>query len=277
MPKQRTIPLYPAALQRLADVSAPAPAAGDALQFDGPSQRWTPQAPSTDAATLEGHAAADFVLALNHALHHLLDVDVTGAVDGDGLVFDEASGLWVPAAIVASDADTVDGKHAADFLLAGATAVDSDKVDGKHASDFVLGSQFSAGNVAYDAANFSTSTGGVTWDVEAGDLQTYRYVYLDLVVAKLMFLVFSAWATTSVTGGTAGQLKLKIPLGKLGASAGVFPIFTYQPADGQMFGYGGTAAGSGWLGLIRDQAASKNWPANVNQTGVSFSALFEVQ
>ncbi|WP_334061754.1 hypothetical protein [Limimaricola cinnabarinus] len=37
----------------------------------------------------------------------------------------------------ALDADTLDGKHASAFLLAGAQAVDADTVDGKHASDFL--------------------------------------------------------------------------------------------------------------------------------------------
>ena len=38
------------------------------------------------------------------------------------------------------DADTVDGKHASDFLGATAKAVDSDKLDGKHASEFLSSS-----------------------------------------------------------------------------------------------------------------------------------------
>jgi hypothetical protein len=36
------------------------------------------------------------------------------------------------------DADTVDTKHAADFLLVGGTAVDSDKVDGWHAAELFM-------------------------------------------------------------------------------------------------------------------------------------------
>lgn len=124
--------------------------------------------------------------------------------------------------------------------------------------------------VPYLAGDFSGS-GAMTWTVDAGDVNHFRYQ----VTGKRMHLMFDL-VTTSVGGVVANEfLRVKIPGGFLPAATAQIP-FTYQDNGGNpTSGYCLISMGNNLLSFR--PALGANWTVAVNTTRVSFNLDIEVQ
>lgn len=125
-------------------------------------------------------------------------------------------------------------------------------------------------SVSYNAANF-VGGGGMTWTVEAGDVNTYAYV----LIGKTMTVSF--WISTSSVGGTPNPvLRIAIPAGKVAARAMRNTIEALD-AGSAAAGIASVVLGNTTIDLYKDMGASTNWSLSTNTTYVVGQITFEVQ
>lgn len=121
----------------------------------------------------------------------------------------------------------------------------------------------------FNAADFG-ATGSMSWTVDSGDVVTFRYGILGL----LMFIWLNL-QTTTVGGTVAGQqLTVKIPGGFTAKKTTGVPGLAGPGGGGLETFNVTTTAGSNLLTLVRIGA---DWVAGSNNTRLTFETAIEIQ
>lgn len=126
--------------------------------------------------------------------------------------------------------------------------------------------------VPYNAANFTTASGGVTWTVNLADQVAFAY----MLIKKTMFIRYT-FNSTSVSAPVA-SLRFKIPGGGIvKAGSGSVTGFAYGVVDnGGAVGLGlnFVAQGTDYVSLFN--VGNANWSTSTNNTSVAGYALVEI-
>lgn len=125
-------------------------------------------------------------------------------------------------------------------------------------------------DVVFNASDFG-ATGGMTWNVGAGDVREFSYA----ILGKLMFLWVNVQAST-VGGIVAGEnLTLKLPAGAQAAKIETWAALA-APGGASLEGVAVTTSsvGSTLLTILRYAA---NWIAGADNTSVAFGIVLRIQ
>ena len=123
--------------------------------------------------------------------------------------------------------------------------------------------------IPFDAGNF-TSSGTMTWTVEAGDVFAHRYLRLN----KLLILQFVS-SNTTVGGTPSTELRVALPPGIV-AVGSTTPVGVVRVAESGVYDLGWAFTHSTW-GYIRVTTADTGvWAATTNQTHVQFIVFIAV-
>lgn len=147
----------------------------------------------------------------------------------DIAILNSSSGITGKTVVTAEGTSTVTGAvtfdrdPSAPFLVSASSAkvsnLDADLLDGQEGSYYTNADNLASGTVpaarlpgawttpAFDAGNF-TVTGGGSWTVDAGDVETFAYI----IIGKTMTVAWSI--NTSDVGATASSLQITIPASK---------------------------------------------------------------
>lgn len=129
------------------------------------------------------------------------------------------------------------------------------------------GSVVSATNVSFSAGNF-TGSASMTWTVQSGDVDAFRYSIVNKVMRVSLVL------ETTTVGGTADRyLQVAIPAGK--TALGITRA-TYSYNEGSAWKVGQVSVVDGGSVIRLEREDGSNWSLTTNTTYVSLTFDFDI-